>query len=261
MAANKPVSKAKQAQRDAKAAAKAEKLRKKHSDDPADWGTLRQIFQAYKLTKEHDSRLTLILVVAFLIPIVALLAIGFAVGRPVLLGLLGIPLGLIVTMLVLTRRTKRATFKRFKGQAGSAEVALGMLSKKWVNSPAITANKHLDVVHRTVGPGGIVLIAEGDPNRARKLMESEARKHQAVVLDAPVVTLMMGDKEGQIPLEDLTDHIRKLPKKLDASGITEIRQRLRALDAVRPKIPVPKGPMPTSPRSAAKGARHALRGR
>ena len=33
-------------------------------------------------------------------------------------------------------------------------------------------------------------------------------------------------------------------------------QRLRALDAMRPQIPIPKGPMPTS----AKQARAAMRG-
>ena len=38
----------------------------------------------------------------------------------------------------------------------------------------------------------------------------------------------------------------KLPKTLRPHQITDIRQRLRALDAVRPTIPVPKGPMPTS---------------
>ena len=34
-------------------------------------------------------------------------------------------------------------------------------------------------------------------------------------------------------------------------------QRLKALDAMRPQIPIPKGPMPTS----MKQARQAMRGR
>ena len=56
----------------------------------------------------------------------------------------------------------------------------------------------------------------------------------------------MGDKEGQVPLDKLADHIRKLPKMLQPNQITDVKQRLRALDAVRPQMPVPKGPMPTS---------------
>ena len=70
----------------------------------------------------------------------------------------------------------------------------------------------------------------------------------------------MGNKDGQVPLDKLADHIRKLPKKLQPQQITDIRQRLRALDALRPPVPVPKGPMPTSSRQV-KGVRQAMRGR
>ena len=76
----------------------------------------------------------------------------------------------------------------------------------------------------------------------------------------PVTTVVMGNKSGQVPLDKLADHIRKLPKTLQPNQITDIKQRLRALDAVRPTIPVPKGPMPTNPRQV-KGARQAMRGR
>ena len=70
----------------------------------------------------------------------------------------------------------------------------------------------------------------------------------------------MGDKDGQVPLSQARRPHQKLPKVLQPNQITDIRQRLRALDAVRPTVPVPKGPMPTSPRQV-KGARQAMRGR
>ena len=63
-------------------------------------------------------------------------------------------------------------------------------------------------------------------------------------------------REGQVPLAKLTDTIRKLPKKLEPSQITDVKARLRALDAVRPKVPLPRGPMPSM-----KGAKQAMRGR
>ena len=69
----------------------------------------------------------------------------------------------------------------------------------------------------------------------------------------------MGDKSGQVPLDKLADHIRKLPEVLQADQITDVKQRLRALDAVRPTIPVPKGPMPTRTRQV-KGARQPCAG-
>ena len=49
--------------------------------------------------------------------------------------------GVLLPMIVLVRRAKAATYKRYAGQAGSAEVALQMLPKQWVSSPVIAANR------------------------------------------------------------------------------------------------------------------------
>ena len=117
-----------------------------------------------------------------------------------------------------------------------------------------------DAVHRTLGPGGLVLIGEGEPGRLKALLAGEVRKHERVAYGVKVTTIVMGNKEGQVPLDKLADHIKKLPKTLQANQVTDIRQRLRALDAVRPQLPMPKGPMPTNPRQV-KGARQAMRGR
>ena len=70
-----------------------------------------------------------------------------------------------------------------------------------------------------------------------------------------VIIVQMGKGSGQIPLDKLADHIKKLPNKLSAAKITEVNQRLRALDAMRPKAPIPRGPI------QRKGARSAMRGR
>jgi Domain of unknown function (DUF4191) len=174
--------------------------------------------------------------------------------------LAGVMTGLLAAMIVLVRRAKRATYKRYAGKTGSAEVALQMLPKKWVSTPAIAANRQQDVVHRTLGPGGLILIGEGEPGRVRQLLASEVKKHERVAYGVTVTTVIMGNKDGQVPLDKLADHIRKQPKTLQPHQITDIRQRLRALDALRPPVPVPKGPMPTSPRQV-KGVRQAMRGR
>ena len=67
-----------------------------------------------------------------------------------------------------------------------------------------------------------------------------------------VVTIQMGKGAGQVPLDQLAKHIKKLPKQLTPA---KVNQRLRALDAMRPKAPIPKGPI------NMKGARSAMRGR
>ena len=250
----------KAAAKQAKAAKKAEKARKKASNDPKDMGRLRQIKRAYQVTHEHDRALPYLLIGAFLLPVAISVVLGLLWGYVFNMILAGVMTGLLAAMIVLVRRAKRATYKRYAGKTGSAEVALQMLPKKWVSTPAIAANRHQDVVHRTLGPGGLILIGEGESGRVRQLLASEVRKHERVAYGVKVTTVIMGNKDGQVPLDKLADHIRKLPKTLQPHQITDIRQRLRALDALRPPVPVPKGPMPTSPRQV-KGVRQAMRGR
>ena len=244
----------------AKASKQAERARKKASDDPADMGRMRQIRRAYQITHEYDKPLPYLLLGAFLVPLAIAVTVGLLTDQLLNAGLVGLGVAILLPMMVLVRRAKQATYKRYAGQAGSAEVALQMLPKQWVSTPVIAANRSQDVVHRTLGPGGLVLIGEGEPGRVRQLLASEVKKHERVAYGVQVTTVLMGNKPGQVPLEKLADHIRKLPKTLQPNQVTDLRQRLRALDAVRPTIPVPKGPMPTSPRQV-KGARQAMRGR
>jgi hypothetical protein len=250
----------KQAKQQAREAKRAEKARRKASTDPADMGRIRQIQRAYQLTHEYDKPLPWLLLGALLVPVVVAVVVGLAWDHLVYLIVMGLLVGVLLAMIVLVRRAKGATYKRYAGQAGSAEVALQMLPKQWVSNPVIAANRSRDVVHRTLGPGGLVLIGEGEPGRVRQLLTSEVRKHERVANGLPVHTVVMGDKEGQVPLSRLAEHIRKLPKTLQPNQVTDIRARLRALDAVRPPVPVPKGPLPTSARQA-KGSRQAMRGR
>jgi hypothetical protein len=258
--AKDPKAAAKDAKAQAKAAKRAEKARKKASNDPKDMGRIRQIIRAYQVTHEYDRALPYLMIGAFVLPIAISVVVGLLWGYAFNVIFAGVMVGLLATMFMLVRRAKAATYKRYAGQAGSAEVALQMLPKKWVSTPAIAANRNRDVIHRTLGPGGLVLIGEGEPGRVRQLLASEVKKHERVAYGVTVITVIMGNKEGQVPLNKLADHIRKLPKTLQPNLITDIKQRLRALDALRPPVPVPKGPMPTNSRQV-KGARQAMRGR
>ena len=244
----------------AKAARKTEKARRKASTDPADMGRFKQIAQAYKITHEVDKALPFILLGAFLVPVVVAVLLSLVIGYTFYLVMLGIMMGLLLVMLMLVQRVKRGTYHRYAGQAGSAEVALQMLPKQWVSAPVIAATRNKDVVHRTLGPGGLVLIGEGEPGRVRQLLAGEVKKHERVAYGVTVTTLIMGDNPGQVPLAKLADHIRKLPKTLQPNQVTDIKQRLRALDAVRPPIQMPKGPMPTNARQV-RGSKQAMRGR
>ncbi|MEA5154816.1 DUF4191 domain-containing protein [Raineyella sp.] len=245
-----------------KAAHRAEKQRRRNSDDPRDWGWWKQITYAYKATAKVDKQLTPWMIGAFVVPIlIAVLVAVLLRGGYVLWIITGAMAGLALAVLVLTQRMKKATLEQARGQVGSAAAALGMLNDKvWTHELGITGTRQQDLVHRVIGPSGVVLIGEGEPGRLRTLLASEERKHAQLISDLPVWVIQMGDKEGQVSLDDLAKHIRKLPKSLDKYQITEVTSRVKALDAVRPRVPMPKGPMPTNARQV-KGSKRALRGR
>jgi hypothetical protein len=133
-----------------------------------------------------------------------------------------------------------------------------MLRRGWRTEPAIAFDKQQDVVHRVVGPPGIVLIGEGtSANRLRQLMVTERRKHERVAAETPIHEVVCGNGEGEVPLPKLVRHVQKLGKSVKPAEMTDILNRLKALDATRSSIPLPKGPVPTS----MKGLRGNLRGR
>ncbi len=245
-----------------KEARRAEKERKRNSSDPRDWGWFKQIRYAYKATAEFDKQLPWWLAGSFALPVIVAIVVAGIVGGGWFLWILtGVMGGLVLALFMLTRRMKAATLERARGQVGSAAAALSMLpEKKWHHDLAISVTRQQDLVHRVIGPAGVVLIGEGEPSRLRNLLASEQRKHAQLVSNLTVTVVQMGDREGQVDLDHLTRHIQKLPKTLDKYQVSEVRARVKALDAVRPRLPVPKGPMPTSPRQM-KGSRRALRGR
>lgn len=240
-----------------KAQVKAAKLAKKNSTNPRDWPWYKQIWQTYKVTAEVDKQLNLLLIGVFVGVLVLMIVVGILLPPWWMWLLLGVFGGLTADLYLLTHRAKKATFVRYAGQPGAAEVALSMLDKKkWTYTAAVTATRQLDVVHRAVGPAGIVLIAEGPATRVKNLLAGEVKKHEQVAYGVPVTTVLMGDGDGQVPLADLAAHIKKLPKKLSDAQVADVKSRLRALDAVRPKVPLPRGPLPNM-----KGANKAMRGR
>lgn len=247
-----------------KAAVKAEKERKKNSEDPRDWGTLRQMRELYKLVASQDKSFPALLFSALFGPLVILLAVGLVLMftnhlawfNVILLALLGIALGVLLAMLLMNRRAKGAMLNRVEGQAGSGEVALQMLGKEWSHTPAIAYTRHMDVVHRAIGPGGLFLVGEGNPGRVRALLAQETKRHETALYGIKVKTVMVGDAAGQVPLKELTKYISKQPKSLDEAKITEAKKRFTALDAMRRKMAVPAGPMPTRA-----GSKQAIRGR
>lgn len=223
---------------------------------------LKQLRETYRMTKKSDRLVGLWVLLAFLLAgaagfLIFLVLPGEGVLEWVLASLGGLMFGLLAALVVFGRRAQKAAYTQMEGQPGAAAAALRMLRRGWKSDPMVAFNKQQDVVHRVVGPPGIVLIGEGNPNRLRQLMTNERRRHERVASETPIHEVVCGKDEGQVPLPRLVRHITKLGRAVKPAEMTDILNRLKALDAQRSNIPLPKGPIPTS----MKGLRGNMRGR
>ena len=223
----------------------------------------QQFVDTYKMAKVADPRLGLWVLLAFLVG-AAVGAALFWVLPPdggifeiVSMVVGAILVGTVPALLIFSRRAQKSAFSQMEGRPGAAAAALGMLRRGWNTTPAVAFTKQQDVVHRVVGPPGIVLVGEGNPARLRSQLTSERRKYERVTSETPVTEVLVGDGEGQVPLPKLVKHVTKLPKALKPADMTDVLNRIKAIDANRPTLPMPKGPVPTS----MKGMRGQMRGR
>jgi hypothetical protein len=221
-------------------------------------GRIKQIRQTYTLTKKTDPRIGLILLGCFVVGFVVAGAITYLlVPNLIYAAVIAVLFGVLAALIVFGRRGQRSAISQIEGKPGAAAAVLGMLKRGWKIDPGIAFNKQQDVVHRLVGPPGIVLIGEGSPTRLRTLLSSERRKHERVVSEATLSEVVVGDGPGEVNIHRLVRHVSKMKKTLKPAEMTDVLARLKALDANRSSVPLPKGPMPTS----MKGMRSNMKGR
>jgi len=216
----------------------------RESSESSTPGRLKQIVQTYKMTRRVDSKVGLVLAAVGIVTFGVVLAIGFLIGHPIYAGILGFLLAFLAMAVIFGRRAERAAFGQLEGQPGAAAAVLENVGRGWSVTPAVAMNKSQDLVHRAVGKAGIVLVAEGNPNRVKSLLAAEKRKMARVVLDVPVTDIIVGTGEGEVPLKKVRTTLLKLPRVLPGPKVTEVNDRLRALGDLMKNMPVPKGPMP-----------------
>jgi hypothetical protein len=201
----------------------------------------KEIRDAYKITKSVKPWIGALIIAIIVVVTAIAISIGLWGGHPIYAGFIGFPLSLLAALIVFTRIAGSAAYASIEGQIGAGASVLMAIRKGWTTTPAVAVNRNQDMVHRSVGRAGIVLTGEGGA-AVKQMLQDERKKSERYAPGAPITEIIVGDQPGQVPLKKLQKHIGKLPKKLSAHQMRELRMRLKAVGGM--SLPIPKGPMP-----------------
>jgi hypothetical protein len=208
--------------------------------------TLKQIGQTYSITKKSDRALPWVILgtlIGTALPLVLVAQFLFdSTFSKLITTSLAISTSLLATVYVFGKRAEKAAYARIEGQPGAAAAVLNTLRKGWFVTPAVAVTRNQDLVHRVIGPVGIVLVGEGSPSRVAQLLESEKIKAKRIAGDIPVASLIVGNGEGLITFKKLNKTIMKIGRKISPAESRELRNRFGASGASA--LPIPKGAMP-----------------
>jgi hypothetical protein len=218
---------------------------RKDTTDPASAGRIKQIRMVAGIIRKSNPRALPLVALAGIGVIAVFVIVGLVTGLVGLLTPLGVAVGLMVAMLLFGRYAQSAQYKSVEGQPGAAAAIMQSMRGGWTVTPAVSANRSMDVVHRAVGKPGVVLVGEGSPNRLASLLAAEKKRVSRVAFDVPIYDLQVGDEEGQIPIRKLQRKLMRLPRNLKGPAVADLNFRLKALPQ---SLQAPKGPMPRTGR-------------
>jgi hypothetical protein len=215
------------------------------AENLANAGRLKQIRAVAGLIRKSNPKAMPIIIGSGLGVLVILVVVGLLTGLAAFLIPLGVLLGLLAVMILFGRFAQAAQYSAIEGQPGAAAAVLQNMRGNWTVTPAVSANRNMDVVHRAVGRPGVILVGEGSPNRLASLMAAEKKRVARVAYEVPIVEFQVGNGEGQIPVSKLQRKIMRLPRQLKPTAVSDINHRLKAL---QPSLQAPKGPIPRNVR-------------
>ena len=217
----------------------------KDAADPAAAGRIKQIRMVAGIIRKSNPRALPLIALAGVGVLAVFVIVGLFTGLLGFLTPLGLLFGLMVAMILFGRYAQSAQYKAVEGQPGAAAAIMQSMRGGWTVTPAVSANRSMDVVHRAVGKPGVVLVGEGSPNRLPSLLAAEKKRVSRVAFDVPIYDLQVGDEEGQIPIRKLQRKLMRLPRNLKGPAVADLNYRLKALPQ---SLQAPKGPMPRTGR-------------
>ena len=219
---------------------------------------LKQIGQVIALTAKRDKLFLPIALSAAIGPIVLVLLLILILGLSWIWLAAGLMIGLVGFMTTLNLRATRTFMADAKGTPGAAAQIIENLRGDWLVTPAVASTTQFDMVHLVLGRPGVILVGEGNPGRLKGLLGQEKRRLSKVIGNADMRDIIVGEGEGQVPLEKLRVTFMKMPRTLSGKDVNALNVRLKALTA-RPQMP--KGAIPKNMRPQMGGNFKVPRGR
>lgn len=233
----------------AKKAAKKKKTGKK--------GFFKQLGEVFTMTRKHDPKLVLWMVLAFVTALAVGLAVGLLLNNWITWLLIAIPFGVLAALILMNRKAERAAFAQIDGRPGAAGAALSNIGRGWVTpqEPVAMNSKSQDAIYRAVGRPGVVLVGEGDYQRVKKMAEQERRKMSRYLPNVEIRVVQVGKGRSEVKLHQIKPTLKRMKKTLTKHEVREVENRLASLPSN--KLPIPKGVDPNNMRPDRK----AMRGR
>lgn len=220
-------------------------------------GFFKQLATLFTFTKQAFPWLPYLLIGILLAGIALGVLIGFLIPplqwwSVLLWGITGLMLGILASMITMTRLSSKAMYKKIDGMPGATGHVLSTsLGRNWQTSemPVGVNPKTQDAVYRAVGRGGVVVIGEGARGRLTRLMNDERTKVQRVAQGVPITVLYIGHGEGDVPIAELPKTIKSLPKKIDKATMAAVIRRIDSVSQSLSSLPIPKGIDPSKARA------------
>jgi hypothetical protein len=214
-------------------------------EDAASMGRIKQLRLMAGIIRKNDPKALPLVALAGIGILVVFILLGIFLHLPYLFIPLGVLVGLMGAMILFGRFGQAAQYDMIEGQPGAAVAILQSLRGGFTTTPTIAANRNMDMVHRTVGKPGVILVGEGSPTRLPSLLAAEKKRISRIASQIPIYDFQVGDLEGQVPIRQLNKKIMKLPRNLKGQAVAELNFRLNALPQ---QLQMPKGPVPRNAR-------------
>ncbi|MCO5996458.1 DUF4191 domain-containing protein [Actinoallomurus rhizosphaericola] len=214
-------------------------------------GRVKQLRMVASLVHQANPKAMPIVFASALGVLVVFVVLGLLLGQALYLIPLGVLVAILVGMIVFGQMAQRTQYSMLEGRPGAAASLVENMRGRWVVTPAVQANRNMDVVHRVIGTPGVILLSEGPRSRVGKLIGAEKKRISRAASEVPIYDIQVGSEEGQVPIAKLQRHLTRLPRNLKKEQVSELIDRLNALPQAMqmPKGPIPKGVrMPKGPK-------------